>query len=181
MAVGDFNGDGRLDFAELVTAGVLGVSIQFGNGDGTFQDASLNYAAGGDLNSLAAADFNGDSRLDIAVVGQITVGGVVSVFLNNGDGSFRAAPAYPNGAGSQSLVVGDLKGDGKLDIVTANFVYYFTGRPLFEYGIVESDVEVFLSNGDGTFQPAQTYQSGGAPGRGDGRLQRRWHPRPGHR
>ena len=84
MAVGDFNGDGKLDLA--VTA-VGGVSVLLGKGNGTFQPAQ-NYAVGG--GSLAVGDFNGDGKLDLAV----TDSSGVSILLGNGDGTFRAARSY---------------------------------------------------------------------------------------
>ncbi len=43
------------------------VSILLGNGDGTFQSA-VNYPAGNDPVAMVAGDFNGDGRLDLAVV-----------------------------------------------------------------------------------------------------------------
>jgi len=62
IAVGDFNGDGKLDLA--VAAGTSGVSVLPGNGDGTFQGA-VNFAAGTRPTSVAAGDFNGDGRVDL--------------------------------------------------------------------------------------------------------------------
>jgi hypothetical protein len=63
VAVGDFNGDGKLD---LVTAnsGSNTVSILLGNGDGTFQSA-VSYGVGTAPSSVAAGDFNGDGKLDL--------------------------------------------------------------------------------------------------------------------
>ena len=68
IAVGDFNGDGKLDLA--VTCG-LGyspgvVSILLGNGDGTFQK-HVDYEVGTAPVGIAVGDFNGDGKLDLAV------------------------------------------------------------------------------------------------------------------
>ena len=69
IAVGDFNGDGKADFAVADEDG--NVNLFLGNGDGTFQPV-ITYAAGSGVSSyagIAAGDFNGDGRADLAVAG----------------------------------------------------------------------------------------------------------------
>src|SRR5207302_11059600 len=83
VAVGDFNGDGKLD---LVTSGG---SLLLGNGDGTFRSA-LNFAPV--ASCLAVADFNGDGHLDLAVANSYS--NTVSSLLGSGNGTFQAAPRY---------------------------------------------------------------------------------------
>jgi hypothetical protein len=148
VAVADFNGDGRLDLAvasserdALASAGF--VSVLFGNGDGTFQDAQ-NYGVGFFPNSVAVGDFNGDGHPDIAVANG---GATVSVLLANGDGTFQAAQSYQVGNGPQSLTVEDFNGDGKADIAVTG------GDP-------DGLVSILLGNGDGTFQDAQYFNIG---------------------
>jgi hypothetical protein len=64
VAIGDFNGDGKLD---LAVVGVFeNVSILMGNGDGTFQPY-VNYIAGSVPRCIAAGDFNGDGKLDLVI------------------------------------------------------------------------------------------------------------------
>src|SRR5450432_2030175 len=69
MATGDFNRDGFIDLAVINNPGSngssAGFSILLGNGDGTFQPA-VNYAVGRP-GAIAAADFNGDGKLDLAI------------------------------------------------------------------------------------------------------------------
>ena len=91
---------------------------------------------------MAAGDFNGDGRPDLAV----TAGLAVDVLLNTGSGTLAAPQAYATGGVAVAVTVGDVNGDGRLDIVTANY---------------EHSVSVLGGNGDGTFGAAQTYAIGG--------------------
>src|SRR5262249_43073271 len=83
------------------------------------------------------------------------------ILLGTGNGTFKATASFPAG-GPLSLAVGDLNGDGKTDLVTANYIYKMD--PLHGvYTIHESGVRVFLGNGDGTFQAPQKYATGRGP------------------
>jgi FG-GAP-like repeat/Abnormal spindle-like microcephaly-assoc'd, ASPM-SPD-2-Hydin len=102
----------------LVVSGSKGLSILLGNGDGTFQ-APVNYQYAAYAYWMAAADFNGDGKLDLAV----DSGGRESyIFLGNGDGTFQQPIDYlttPN-SNSPTLTVGDFNGDGTPDWATAD-------------------------------------------------------------
>jgi len=101
--------------------------------------APVNYAAGpGPDNrsyAVVTADFNGDSRLDLAVTNYDS--STVSVLLGNADGTFQPARTSDTGYLPFSLAVGDFNADGKVDLATVNGY----------------DVSVLLGNADGTFQP----------------------------
>ena len=65
-----------------------------------------------------------------AVIVPVTVGAdgcgaddanTVSVLLNKGDGTFEARLNYAAGKGPASVAIGDLNGDTKPDLVTANY------------------------------------------------------------
>lgn len=129
-AVGDFNGDSKPD---LVTVNATQVSVLPGNGDGTF-GAAQTTGVGSGLRSVAAGDFNGDGRLDLAITSSVTTWdgtnyvttGSVLVLLNNtatqgGTVAFQAARSFSTGTNLTpgALAVGDLNGDGKLDVAAA--------------------------------------------------------------
>ena len=66
VAVGDFNGDTRLDLA-VANFGSNNVSILLGTGTGSFSTPATNFGVGTGPSSVAVGDFNGDTRLDLAV------------------------------------------------------------------------------------------------------------------
>jgi hypothetical protein len=138
VIVADFNGDGKLDLATAnEDSSANSVSILLGNGDGTFRP-HVDYAAGSQPITLAAADLNGDGRIDLVVVSGSASG--ISVLLGNGDGTFQPPKLYAT-AGIQNfgVAVGDFNHDGILDVVTAN--------------VDVNSISLLLGNGDGTFQP----------------------------
>lgn len=139
IALGDFNGDGKVDIA-VVNQADSTISLLLGNGDGTFQAAKIvtpALASNGFLGYLVAADFNGDGKLDLAVPDYGgSAAGKVAILLGNGDGAFQAPTFLTSGAGSSGLAAADVNKDGKLDLVVAN-----------QFGTVD----VFLGNGNGTF------------------------------
>src|SRR5437879_3230526 len=97
IVVGDFNGDGKPDLA-VSNVDSSTVSVLLGNGDGTFQ-AAQNFPVGANPWYFAVGDFNGDGKLDLAVADygcptlcNVSPSNTVTVWLGNGDGTFRAAP-----------------------------------------------------------------------------------------
>ncbi len=118
IVVADFTGDGIPDI--LVGSNDTDASLQVfpGKGDGTFR-APLNTTSLQQAFSVAAGDFNGDGKLDIAVTGLQTTG--VMVALGRGDGTFRAPVFYDTADVSTlwQIQAADLNRDGKLDLVVA--------------------------------------------------------------
>src|SRR2546429_3027485 len=90
LALGDFNGDGKLDVA---VSNTNSLTILLGNGDGTFTQAPNPPAAATYPATVTVGDFNGDGNLDLAVTVSHPSG--VVVLLGNGDGTFTPAPGSP--------------------------------------------------------------------------------------
>lgn len=156
VAVGDFNRDGRLDVV-VCDVSSDAVTVLLGNGDGSFR-AAQDYLLGLNPSSVVTGDFNGDGIPDLAVA--IPFPGTVNILLGKGDGTFQAPSTFAAGGGVGALAVADFNGDGKLDIATANLD---TSPDRFHPGIIESDVRIFLGNGDGTFQAAGAFAAGVGP------------------
>lgn len=119
VVVGDFDGDGIQDLAVANATGFLtsSVSVLLGLGNGYFR-TPLTSTVGSDASSLAAADFNLDGKLDLAVGN--TGSNTVSILLGKGDGTFAPAVDFGVGSGPAWIAVADLNGDGKPDLLVAN-------------------------------------------------------------
>ena len=117
------------------------VSVFRGNGDGTFQ-APLSFFPGSNngvgSTAIATGDFDGDGTTDLVIP---NVSGTIGVFLNNGDGTFGTGKNPSVNFNPGGVVVTDLNGDGKPDIVLSGY----------------NTVAVLLGNGDGTFATPVIY------------------------
>jgi hypothetical protein len=137
VAVGDFNGDGRLD-AVVANYTDKNVTILLGDGTGGFtQAAGSPINVGTAPQAVAVGDFNGDGIPDIV---EAAFNGRVTILIGNGTGGFAVTQSYAVGSFPQFVVAADLNGDGKLDIVTANFG--------------SNSLSVLLGNGSGGFTAA---------------------------
>ena len=143
VAIGNIAGDSNLDL--VVTNFVDGVvAILQGNGAGGFTAGPSVYA-GGQPTDVAIGDLNGDGKLDFVTSNLIAEGfnfGSISVRLNNGDGTFAETEhmVSTGQAFLRSVALGDLDGDGFVDIVAADSI--------------GTSVYVLFGNGDGTFDAA---------------------------
>lgn len=107
----DLDGRGTLD---LVANSAEGTLVARGRSDDTFEGPTFLSTNVGYGRGFAVADFNGDTVLDVVAV---SFTGDVTVFLNQGDAQFTQVGPLPMSAGAVSVAVGDLDGDGKVDIV----------------------------------------------------------------
>jgi hypothetical protein len=154
VALGDVNGDGKPD---ILTANAAGnsVSVLLGDGRGGFREAPGSPVdAGPNPHWVALGDFNGDTRLDVAVTEHDSTG--VRVYLGDGKGGFSAAPGSPfvalsGKAHNHGLTATDVNRDGKLDLLTSNQD--------------DLSVSVLLGNGRGGFSaaPGSPFRVAGTP------------------
>jgi hypothetical protein len=128
------------------------------SGSVSFEPPVLYGTGGYTDTSVVIADLNGDGRPDLVVVNQcISAGdcssGTVGILLGKGDGTFQPAVTYNSGYFSRGVAVADVNGDGKKDLVVANSCVAVNNCS-------NGTIDVLLGNGDGTFAPAVSYNSG---------------------
>jgi FG-GAP-like repeat len=112
IAVGDFDRDGKVDFA----AADEYLTLLKGNGDGTFKALSSQPHLRNTSTDVKTVDFNGDGKLDLVVTGVFGTG-ALQVLLGNGDATFADAGNLINGNTSVSVVSTDLNRDTRPDLV----------------------------------------------------------------
>ena len=133
-AVGDFNGDGKLDLA-VTNGGGNGntVSILLGDGKGNFTLTST-LTVGYFPNLVFTGDFNGDGKLDLVVTDIYS--NTLSVLLGDGNGNFTLVSSPVLDSWPDGVAVGDFNGDGKLDLAAVG---------------VFGDLWILLGDGTGNF------------------------------
>jgi hypothetical protein len=162
LLLDDFTGDGKVDVA-IASQGNTAAAIEvlLGNGNGTFQPPIVTSVPGFTEygGGMVAGDFNGDHRLDLVVGLQTNLGPEAFALLGNGDGTFQppvVAISVPQFNGPLAAAA-DLNGDGKTDLVLQD------GLGL-GFSTLIPFVEIFLSNGDGTFAAGDNYLQYGPVG-----------------
>ena len=127
VALGDFNGDKKLDMAVTMNGGSgQDIAIALGNGDGTFGTFSIVPSSLQNLNlvtspypqSIQAADIDGDGNVDLVYANEHY--GTVGILFGQGNGSFYDPVEYPVGGYAWGLLVADVNGDGAPDVITAD-------------------------------------------------------------
>jgi hypothetical protein len=139
IATGDFNGDGKLDLVTANQNNCLApgsISVLLGNGDGSFEPHA-DFAVGICTPSVTVGDFNGDGKVDVAVVNNVD--GTVSVLLGKGDGTFQPRVDYRVGLFVSGITCGDFNRDGRLDLA------------VLSAPAGNTTVSILFGKGDGTF------------------------------
>ncbi len=136
LTAGDFDGDGDLDIAVIVTSAST-VTILVNDGNGNFSPfqptATVNSAI-----DLTAADFDGNGTLDLVVAAT----NAISTLSNDGSGNFVIVSVIPVGYLQSAVTNGDFDGDGDFDLAA-------TGWP-------SDTLAIFLNNGGGIFSQTST-------------------------
>jgi FG-GAP-like repeat len=105
VVAGDFNGDGRADVAAATNLDIYGrVSVLLGNGDGSLQ-SEVEYEGGFGIAALTPADFNGDGKLDLAVVSSLN--DTVFILAGLGNGKIYTQGTYGAGSGPVAVAAGN--------------------------------------------------------------------------
>ncbi len=133
IVAADINADGKLDlavadFGEFPYGFNPGVSVFLGNGNGTFSGAKPAASGPGTI-AIAAGDFNGDGKLDLAVAADDGL----ELLAGNGDGTFQPPVSSPAGSSPIALAIGQFDGTGVTDAAIASTqddaVFVLSGTP----------------------------------------------------
>lgn len=144
---GDFNRDGKVDFAVMNNNPPFGISVLLGNGDGSFKTPIL-YASGGNPRVGVVDDFNGDGNQDLATAHWLS--GNISIWFGRGDGTFNAPVNYQTSPNPNFVISGDFKKDGSIDLLAGSVggknLSLFTGST---EGLFSLDGNTSLTSGPG--------------------------------
>lgn len=171
VAVGDFNGDGRLDLYVIVPGGSNHLLQQMG--DGTFLDVTEKAGVKGTGSDVSATfcDFDKSGHASLFVAG---LGGV-TLYRNNGDGTFTdiTAKAGLKGKPSElatSVLVFDADGDGYSDVLVTIYTDFSTlpakSSFIFPNDFSGANSRLYRNHHDGTFtEITESAGLGDNPGR----------------
>ena len=149
----DIDGDTDLDlvYYNWGSQAPRQVEVRRNDGSGSFGPAQASLVAQQyGYATIQAADLDLDGDLDLVLCGTATVNGIngfVQPLLNNGQGSFIPGTVYPSSNYSGGAALGDIDGDGDLDLAVADFDS-------------SSPVKLLLNNGNATFTAGATLVSG---------------------
>jgi hypothetical protein len=141
----DLDNDGDID---LITNGGSAFSVFINNGDGTFMPR-VNYALGANFYSyFEITDLNGDGYQDVVRSSYISGVATVSVFINNGNGTFAPSINYSTtNSIPRALHVEDMNGNGSMDVIIQG----------------DNSSTTFFNDGNGVFTQNQVFTTSVGP------------------
>jgi hypothetical protein len=196
----DFDADGIIDIAATnLQSDTIGVFLNKGESQSSLQFGLRNYSAGSSPSGLSKGDLDQDGDIDL--VTQNFADGTVKILFNDGQGHFNTSQSMETGRVLLSIEVGDIDGDGWLDIASTGasdsvpygiFVLYGDGGGVFSpavayeirgpsYGLAlgdlngdglldiansntgEASISLYLNTGQRCFGAQKTYETGEAP------------------
>jgi hypothetical protein len=159
IAIGDFNGDGIIDFA-VSNHQQQNIMIFTGVGDGTFNTPVTVLSPSSELHDVVVADFNGDGNDDLlyAINTAVNLSQLSDLYLATGvgDGTFNTPTLIASQVG-EFLTTGDTNGDNIPDVVSTTITgSQDVGQSLF---VLIGKADAITGKANGTFKPTVTYTS----------------------
>lgn len=146
LATDDVNGDHHLDL--VVALRNDKIKIFLGTGTGEFQHGA-QYEYGDTPTSVALSDLNGDGKPDLVVTNGGPMSNAISIWLGNGDGSFRGPKDHPAGRRPLGVSFADFNNDRNSDLLVIN------GE--------RDSFTTLLGNGNATFRPGKDSGANAGP------------------
>jgi Bacterial Ig-like domain (group 3)/FG-GAP-like repeat/FG-GAP repeat len=192
VASADVNRDGIADLVYVDGSSSYTIHVLLGRGNGSFSHAQDIPLPPGIKGALTIADVTGDGYLDLVLAGGQELNPEVAVLVGNGDGTFQPPilstfqPQFYAYADVYAPAVGDVNGDGKMDIVLADYsnqaIYVLEGDGAGSFTLLNSfasdtDGPAYVAdlNGDGKLDLVATDPIGASflvyLGNGDGTFQ----------
>jgi hypothetical protein len=146
LATGDVNDDRHPDL--IVALRNDKIKIFLGAGTGEFRHGA-QYEYGDTPTSVALSDLDGDGKLDLVVTNGGPMSNAVSIWLGNGDGSFRGPKDYSAGKRPLGVSFADFNNDRNSDLLVIN------GE--------RDSFTTLLGNGNATFRPGKDSGANAGP------------------